>query len=140
LSAQNVNGSSWLAVNFTSEILKDSHYTHSNVTNPARIYVNETGWYKVTYNISYEVTSFGLRNIHTAVGIDGSSLLSCGHDYSVAYGLSNRFGACGTTALFYINSGSYIQIGARGEGGSGTVNTLQDGQTWILIEKARNNY
>jgi hypothetical protein len=125
-------------VPFDSEIKKDSAFVHSNTTNPSRIEVANTGWYRITYNVTHNnddgnndrVTMRTRVRKNGSTFLDGSGTRTYLRDY--AYG---EFAHNGTTFVAQLNAGDYVEVfGDKTSGSSGGTFTVAD-ETQLLIEQ-----
>ena len=138
VSRDNLNASTvtWTVVAWNAEDVKDSLYSHSNSTNPSRITVAKTGWYKITYCVSTEDRSTSRKNIWTSILVNGSSVVP-GQCYAYSRNTTDEWASNTCSSIHRLTAGDYVEIGGRREGSSGQARTVQNGSTFILIEFLR---
>ncbi|MCB9821311.1 hypothetical protein H6798_02135 [Candidatus Nomurabacteria bacterium] len=122
------------AVPWDSETKKDTGFTHSNVTNNTRIYLDDPGWYKISYNISGANQSANRNTTFCQVRMNGSTYNTPSGSYSYARN---------TTDAYTTNSSSvYIQTTAANEyyevlcsqAGSSGAQYAVAGSSWTIAE------
>ena len=132
----NINGTT--TIQWNSEDIKDSGYTHSDATNPQKITITQAGTYKIYAAITYFTT---VQRANVALQI----LVGDGEGNDVATGARGAGGYVrsasghndGTTIVedyVTVNANDVIQIQTSQEAVSGTV-TLKSGESKIIIEK-----
>ena len=132
----NINATT--TIQWNSEDIKDSGYTHSDGTNPQKITITQAGTYKIYAAITYTTT---VQRANVALQI----LVGDGAGNDVATGARGAGGYVrsasghndGTTIVedyVTVNANDVIQIQTSQEAVSGAVN-LKSGQSKIIIEK-----
>jgi hypothetical protein len=129
-----INNATASAIPWDSETKKDTGFTHSNVTNNSRVYLDEPGWYKVTYQVTGEDQGAGRVNPQCSVRLNGTTTLSQSVSYS--YGRN-------TTDAFTTNSAStFVETTATNEyyeiicqqAGTAGAHLAVAGQSWTIAE------
>jgi hypothetical protein len=131
------NTASWLPITWNVEDVKDSLYTHSTTVNSSRITIGTTGWYKITYCIGHENQVSSRSTVETAIRVNGSTLLSPGRCYSYARNTTDEMASNQNSSIHRLTAGQYIEIVATNTGSTGSVLTMQGGQTHVLVELVR---
>jgi hypothetical protein len=124
------------AIPITAEDVKDSNYTHSNVTNNSRVTFAVAGLYRVHYNIGSDNASNNRCTLRTFVRLNGTTEVSPSRAFS--YSRNNVDDRATNTATFLMTASAsdYIEMMSQQEGTSGTTNASPF-STWILIEYVR---
>lgn len=129
-----LNNSTPVVLPLSVESIKDSYYTHSTTVNNSRITINTTGWYKITYSISYDASS--KMCLHSYIRQNGTTKVVLSDSYSVTEGSTNDKATNNTTFLSYLTTGAYIEILSEQNGNNATGVSLAD-QCWIILEYIR---
>lgn len=73
---ENMNTNSYVAVEFGTELFKDSDYfTHSNTTDTSEITVIKAGYYEVNYSIQWENTGTNRAVVQTLIHRNGNTVV-----------------------------------------------------------------
>jgi len=117
-----------------------NNFTHSTSVNPEQLYINKTGWYRVSYSVSFNRTSGHRANMHTWLMKNGTIVLNSSGAYSyLRRDTTSRYNTNHMTTLQYFVDTEYIELHAeRIDGVSGNAVTVPD-QTWLTIEALDNN-
>ena len=127
----NINATT--TIQWNSEDIKDSGYTHSDGTNPEQITITQAGTYKIYAAITYTTT---VQRANVALQILVNNVAT-GARGAGGYVRSNSGHNDGTTIVedyVTVNANDVIQIQTSQEAVSGTV-TLRSGESKIIIEK-----
>jgi hypothetical protein len=132
----NLNQATPTAIPITAEDVKDSNYTHSNVTNNSRVTFAVAGLYRVHYNIGSDNASNNRCTLRTFVRLNGTTEVIPSRAFS--YSRNNVDDRATNTATFLMTASAsdYIEMMSQQEGTSGTTNASPF-STWILIEYVR---
>jgi len=114
-STQNIGGAAGTTVYITwgSEIVKDTGFTHSTVTNPSRITVDDAGRYRITATIASTNVSAGANRFSPFLQfrIDGTTMVTRGRGST--YSRGTAFNAVSNVHLdteYDLTAGQYIEI------------------------------
>lgn len=120
------NTTSWPSVQWDSEDIKDTGYTHSETTNPERITIAKAGRYLVSSTIVYELSGTDIRIVlGVRINLNGTSLDYRGLDGYARQDPSTNQSSSNIIAIVDIASdGDYIEIQAAQKGDSGTANLV----------------
>lgn len=123
----NVNTSTPVAVGWNQEDLKDDDYfTHSNSTNNSRVYVDQNGWYEVSYNLYYDGAS-SRSNVRGRIRKNGSDYLGRGASVNYTRNSTNESGSIGSGPfLVQLNDDDYIELMTDQQGTSTTCSMVAD--------------
>ena len=127
----NINATT--TIQWNSEDIKDSGYTHSDGTNPEQITITQAGTYKIYAAITYTTT---VQRANVALQILVNDVAT-GARGAGGYVRSNSGHNDGTTIVedyVTVNANDVIKIQTSQEAVSGTVN-LRSGESKIIIEK-----
>lgn len=129
-----INVATPVAIPFNQETRKDSGITHNNVTNNTRIYMDDPGWYEITYNINGEDTNSRI-NPKCRIRLNGTTFNDQSTSYSYTRNTTDKWGTNNATTLIQTTtSNEYYEILCNQEGSFGTYNTVAN-QSWTYIEK-----
>lgn len=130
-----------LAHNFTSEQRKDvDYYTHSTSSKAEEVTVLKTGWYRISYSISFDSDTNDRIAYRGYVEDDGAEISpsdSYTYSRSITYA---RHATVQNTFITHITANSVIEVhtqiyqGAGNFGETADTDTIVD-ESWILIEK-----
>ena len=121
---------------FTNETRVDNGFTHDNTTNPSRIYVSDTGYYKISYQIPFNNNVNNRVVMHTYIRRNGTtSLGGDGYCYLRNNTTANREACSGVVNMIYLIAGDYIEVVAdRYSGADGTTYAI-DPECYLMIER-----
>lgn len=124
------------AVPWDAETRKDSGFTHSTVTNPARVYMDSPGWYEIAYNVSGANTSGNRNTVHCRLRLNGSTYAVPGGSYSYTRNNTDAEGTNTASALVQTTSSNeYVEVLCQRNGSAGTQAAIAN-QSWIKINTA----
>ena len=130
-----LNTSTPTAVPWDSETKKDAGFTHSNVTNNTRVYLDEAGWYKINYNISSLNQSGNRNTVFCQVRFNGTTYNTPSGSYSY---VRNNIDAGGTnSSSVYVQTtaaNEYYEVLCSQSGSSGPQYAVA-GSSWTIAEK-----
>jgi len=112
-TAQNQTSAADLVIEWDNQYRKDSYYTHSDSTSPGEITINQTGWYKVTYSVSWQKLNSSRTVKRMWVEENGVAIA---HSVSYAYIRDDNYGSFGTNSITFIDwfdSGNVIDVHAE---------------------------
>jgi hypothetical protein len=117
----NVNSSTPVAVGWNQEDLKDDDYfTHDNSTNNSRVYVDQNGWYEVSYNLYYDGAS-GRSNVRGRIRKNGSDYLGRGTSTNYTRNTTEDSGSIGAGPfLIQLSTNDYLELVCDQQGSSTT--------------------
>jgi len=134
----NANSATPTAIPWNNEVRKDSGITHDTVTNNTRVYLDKTGWYKISYNISHENQSNSRKNVRCRIRLNGTTFVIPSDSYSYSRNQVDEWATNTTTTIFETTAtNTYYEVVCNGEGSEvGTVaaNTVAN-QSWTTVEK-----
>jgi len=124
------------AIPFDLQTIIDNMYTHSIITNPSRITVTRPGLYKVSYNISWEDSTSGRRDVRAYARINGNTAIVPSASY--AYGRNTIEAEATNSATFFVtlSANDYIEIMCELAGSAGTSPAIAN-ESWITMEFVR---
>ncbi|MCD6418369.1 hypothetical protein J7M00_06260 [bacterium] len=123
-------------VPFTNETRVDNGYTHSTTTNPSRVYVNQDGYYKITYQIAFNNNVNNRVDMHTYIRLNGTTNIG-GDGYCYMRDNTNapREVANGVVYLVNLSNGDYVEVVAeRYSGANGNTYAIEP-QCWLTVER-----
>jgi hypothetical protein len=129
-----LNTSTPTAVPWDAETKKDAGFTHSNVSNNTRIYLDEPGWYKVSYNVSGINQSANRNTIFCQVRMNGTTYNSPSGSYSYTRDTTNAEAT--NSASVYIQTSSsneYYEVMCSQAGTTGQ-QLAEAGRSWTIAE------
>lgn len=133
---QNLNISSpGMVVTWDTQALRDTDtFNHSTGTNPSRITVLVSGWYKVSYNLTYNLAT-ARTGIKTYIRKNGNTILLTTSSYGYEYvtGLSNNNAG---DILIQLAANEWIELMSIRRLISGTMYTVA-GESSLTIELIR---
>ena len=133
-----INVATPVAVGWNQEVRKDGGLTHSTSTNNSRVTLNVAGWYKTSYNVSYEDQTGNRKNIRCRIRLNGTTYVTPSDSYSYVRNTTDEWGTNTATTIFQTTSASeYYEVMCNGEGtavGSEAANTVAS-QSWSVVEK-----
>ncbi len=123
---------------FNQQDIRDvDTFDHSTVTNNSRLTTLKNGWFKISYQITYDSTSSSRKNIKTQLRKNGTTLLSRTVATSYTRNTTDDYGSNSLPGvLIHLTSGDYIELMFNREGSSGAVNSYNE-QCWLQIEFCR---
>jgi hypothetical protein len=130
------------AIRFDSEFYKSTIYSHSNVTNPERVTVSESGFYKLSASVGLDNTGTNRAVIRMSVFKNGTEITETRTStYSRGAGLGDEFNLHIDTVL-QLSSSDYLEIYAWREYADQTnnVDTVVGECEFILHKVSENNY
>jgi len=129
----NINVDTPIRIDWTTESYKDSdYYTHSNASNPSRIYATNAGLYKVTYTVNYNGDN-SRKNVRTRLRINGTTYETVGTAYSYTRTTTDNSGSNVASFLIPLTAGQYFEIMSDRQGSSGTGSLISD-ESWVIVE------
>ncbi|MBU1446203.1 hypothetical protein KKD70_02995 [Patescibacteria group bacterium] len=122
-------------VTFNQETRKDSGFTHSNTVNNSRIYLNDAGWYEVSYNVSHESQTNGSKNVQCRIRMNGTTYVTPSASFSYARNTTDEWATNTGSALIQTTaSNQYYEIFCNLEGSTGAARSVA-GKSWTIAEK-----
>lgn len=131
-----LNTSTPTAVPWDAETRKDTDFTHSNTVSNTRIYMNNPGWYKVSYNISGANQSANRNTVFCQIRLDGTTYNSPSGSYSYSRDTTNA--SATNTASVYVHTttaNQYYEVMCSQSGSAGA-QLAEAGRSWTIAEKA----
>lgn len=114
---QDVGGVNGTEVYWTwdGEVIKDSEFTHSTVTNSERITVGSGGWYQIRFCGNVHQAGANRTTLMGIYRIDGGTTVDAGtiRDYTRGSSYGNL--SPGLDVIIQISANSYIEVGTRVE-------------------------
>lgn len=123
------------AVPWSAETKKDTGFTHNNVTDNTRVYLDEPGWYRIGYQISGENQSTNRNNVFCQIRLSGTTYNTPSGSYSYARDTTNAYST--NTSSIYIETtaaNEYVEVLCSQAGSAGAQLALA-GQSWIVVER-----
>ena len=127
----NINATT--TVNWNSESIKDTGFTHSNTTNPNEITITQAGTYKVYASITY-TTTVQRANIALEILVNDVSTGARGAGGYVRSASGHNDGSTIVEDYVTVSANDVVKIQTSQEAQNGTVN-LRSGESKIIIEK-----
>ncbi len=118
-----------------SESKKDPGFAHSNSVDNTRVYIDNPGWYKISYNISGFNGGANRNNIYCRILLNGTTYNTPGGSYSYVRNVTD--GNSSNSASAYIQTtlnNEYYEVVCSQAGSSGAQLSLA-GQSWTIAEK-----
>jgi hypothetical protein len=137
ISPQDCNTSAGVAITWNAQDMVDGLYGHSTSTNPSRITVSGTAWYKINYGVSHINQSNQRKNIATQLRKNGTTLLVPGKAHAISYNTTDAYATNTSASMHRLAAGDYIEVVASGTGSVGSANTAQEGGCWLSVEFVR---
>ncbi|MBD3328235.1 hypothetical protein GF340_02930 [Candidatus Peregrinibacteria bacterium] len=136
----NINTNNPTPIPWDSESFpEDTVFSHSNSTDNTRVYVNDSGRYKISYQVNYEDTNNQRKNVICAVRLNGTTFPPVNAaSYGYARNTGDPWASSNASAYFDLNSGDYYEIVCQREGSAGNAyltNGSSEGSSWTIIEK-----
>ena len=134
---QDITSDTYTALDFNTEGVKDSEFTHSTSTNPSRITVNETGRYRISGFISIEGTTANYRYTgEIVVRVNGSTLSSRSitSGYIRANTGSNE-SALNVYDVLDLTSGDYVEVLVRRISSTVGDGVTTSNSTVVIVER-----
>jgi len=130
-----INNATPTAIPFNSETREETGITHDTVTNNSRVYMDDPGWYQVSYNISSNNGGNGRINARCRVRLNGTTDIDQSNSYSYVRNSTDEWGTnTATTLIQTTSSNEYYEVYCNGEGSAGTSNAVAN-QSWTIVEK-----
>ena len=109
-----------------TEINKDTGFTHSTVTNPSRIEVDEDGTYALTFMVGAEQGGGSRTTLKSRYRINGSTVVERGAQRNYSRGSGYGDISVGMVTELALSSGDYIEVGTEVEDTDGiyTINSI----------------
>lgn len=102
-------------------------FTHSNTTNPSRIYVIDDGIYELNYMFSIENEDNQRKTIRSRLRKNGSTYVNGSECYSFTYSkFDDNSTHVSSSFLVELNAGDYIEVMVNGQTNSGPVYMLPE--------------
>ena len=127
----NINATT--TIQWNSEDIKDSGYTHSDATNPEQITIIQAGTYKIYAAITY-TTTVQRANVALQILVNDVATGARGAGGYVRSANNHNDGTTIVEDYVTVNANDVIQIQTSREANPGTVN-LRSGESKIIIEK-----
>jgi hypothetical protein len=123
------------AVPWDTETKKDTGFTHDNAVDNSRIYLDDAGWYKVSYNVSGINQSTNRNTVFCQVRLNGTTFNSPSGSYSYTRDTTNAEAT--NTASVYIETTStneYYEV-LCSQAGTAGAQLAEAGRSWTVAEK-----
>jgi hypothetical protein len=127
----NINATT--TVNWNSESIKDTGFTHSNTTNPNEITITQAGTYKVYACITY-TTTVQRPNVALEILVNNVSTGARGAGGYVRSSAGHNDASTIVEDYVTVSANDVVKIQTSQEANSGTVN-LRSGESKLIIEK-----
>ena len=127
----NINATT--TIQWNSEDIKDSGYTHSSSTNPDQITITQAGTYKIYAAITYTTTT-QRANVALQILVNDVATGARGAGGYVRSSSSHNDGTTIVEDYVTVSANDVIKIQTSQEAANGTVN-LRSGESKIIIEK-----
>ena len=127
----NVNNTT--TINWNSEDIKDSGYTHSDTTDPDEITITQAGTYKIYSAITYN-TTVQRANVVLEILVNGTATTARGAGGYVRSDSGHNTGTTIVEDYVTISANDVIKIQTIREAASGTANLISS-QSKLIIEK-----
>lgn len=127
----NINATT--TIQWNSEDIKDSGYTHSDATNPDQITITQAGTYKIYAAITY-TTSVQRANIALQILVNSVATGARGAGGYVRSASGHNDGTTIVEDYVTLSANDVVKIQTSQEAAAGTVNLLS-GESKIIIEK-----
>jgi hypothetical protein len=132
---QNLNTTSYVAVNWKGEDYKDDIYAHSNVTNPSRVTFLKKGIYKLTAHVVLDNTSTSAKNVKCAFRVNGGTPLLRGVSYTFSPNDSNEGSTNQTSTLLWeLNRNDYVEVVGIRWGSKTGQDVTEEDECYFLAE------
>ncbi len=129
-----INQATPISIPWDAETRKDTGIIHDNSVDNSRIILETVGWYRVSYNISYEDTDNSRRNIKCQARVNGSTFIIPSASYTYARNTSDKYATNSTTFIFETNlDNDYLEILCSQAGSAGTAPSVAN-DSWVLLE------
>lgn len=123
------------AVPWDSETHEDVGFTHDNVTNNTRVYLDDPGWYKISYNVSGINQSANRNTVFCQMRLNGSTYNAPSGSYSYTRDTTNAEAT--NTATVYIEttaSNEYYEV-LCSQAGTAGAQLAEAGRSWTIADK-----
>lgn len=127
----NINATT--TVNWNSESIKDTGFTHSNTTNPNEITITQAGTYKVYASITY-TTAVQRPNVAIEILVNDVSTGARGAGGYVRSSAGHNDGTTIVEDYVTVSANDVVKIQTSQEANGGIVN-LRSGESKLIIEK-----
>ena len=127
----NINATT--TIQWNSEDIKDSGYTHSSSTNPDQITITQAGTYKIYAAITYTTTT-QRANVALQILVNDVATGARGAGGYVRSSSSHNDGTTIVEDYVTVSANDVVKIQTSQEAANGTVN-LRSGESKIIIEK-----
>ena len=134
-----INGSTpidWDGANAALRIV-DSTYSHATGVNPSEVTINDSGLYKISYNISWDTTANSRRTNSCQMLLNGSAptpVVGTSHAYS--RNNTDDWESNTSTFMYSFTAGDVVEIACESTGSTGSLTTLAN-QSYMSIELVR---
>lgn len=123
------------AIPFDAETRKDTGITHSTTLNTSQVELDDAGWYRVSYSISYDSANNSRKNIRCRIRLNGSTIFTPSESYSYVRNNNNDQGTNTATVIFETTvANEYYEIVCNREGDANSANLIA-GESWTTVEK-----
>jgi hypothetical protein len=129
----NLNVATPVAVGWNNEDIKDDDtFTHSNTTNPSRVYVDVSGWYEVSYNVYYSGAS-SRSNVRGRIRKNGTTYLGRGTSVNYTRNTTDQSGSISSGPfLVSLSEDDYIEL-LTDQQGTATTCSMVSGDNYIRL-------
>ena len=127
----NVNATT--TINWNSEDIKDSGYTHSDTTDPDEITITQAGTYKIYSAITYN-TTVARANVVLEILVNGTATTARGAGGYVRADSGHNTGTTIVEDYVTVSANDVIKVQTIREAASGTANLISS-QSKLIIEK-----
>ncbi len=127
----NINTTSSTAIPWNTETREDTGFTHTGSS--ALVYIDNPGWYEISYSIAYDTTASSRRNILCQIELNGSTLVPS-RSYSYARNSTDDKGSNHASLILQTTtSNEYYEVTCQQEGTSGSNSTIPN-ESWTVIK------
>lgn len=133
--AQYVGGATNVALDFNVSKIKTDGFTHSTTVEPHKIFVTQTGRYKIGGYIAATGTTSSYRyTAETAISINGGTVRDGVVDGYIRVSDGANFCSCAFYDIVDLTAGDYITVHIKAAGGkpAGNANTLPDKSVFTM--------
>ncbi len=123
------------SIPWNTETKKDTGFTHSTTVNPSRIYLDDPGWYKVSYSVAGANQGATRNNVFCEVRFNGTTSVIPSGSYAYGRDATDRY-TTNTASAFIETTGAseYYEVVCSQAGSTGS-HLAVAGQSWTSAEK-----
>jgi hypothetical protein len=130
-----VNSATPTAVPWDAETRKDSGFTHSNTIDNSRVYLDDAGWYKVSYQITGANQTGNRNTVFCQLRMNGVAYNTPSGTYAYARNTTD-FGTTNSSSVYIetTSTNEYYEVLCSQSGSAGAQLTIA-GSSWTIAEK-----